>query len=194
MKKRFLITALIICFCGAIVSCKPKEKPEEKSKDNSQVNVKEKKVKENIQEDNSDKKEDKKPDENKDEKKEKGLKFTVKDTGGNGVKKVSEKNSKVPFDIYTVGMEFTIELDGTSYNIKDAISKGILDEDKLIQKLKNDRKNGKSSSEMYKDGGTIIYRYKDYSIVKYNSIDGDEDMYITREKDLDSLDKILNKN
>jgi len=35
MKKRFLITALIICFCGAIVSCKPKEKPEEKSKDNS---------------------------------------------------------------------------------------------------------------------------------------------------------------
>lgn len=48
MKKRSLITALIICFCGAIVSCKPKEKPEEKSKDNSQVNVKEKKVKENI--------------------------------------------------------------------------------------------------------------------------------------------------
>ena len=65
MKKRFLITALIICFCGAIVSCKPKEKPEEKSKDNSQVNVKEKKVKENIQEDNSDKKEDKKSEENK---------------------------------------------------------------------------------------------------------------------------------
>lgn len=190
MKKRFLIMALIICLCTTFVSCKKRPIPEEKPKDNTQIDVKEKKIKENIEEDEK----DKKPDENKDEKKEKGLKFTVKDTGGNGVKKVSEKNSKVPFDIYTVGMEFTIELDGTSYNIKDAISKGILDEDKLIQKLKNDRKNGKSSSEMYKDGGTIIYRYKDYSIVKYNSIDGDEDMYITREKDLDSLDKILNKN
>jgi len=44
MKKRFLITALAICFCGALVSCKPKEQSEEKSKDNSQVNVKEKKV------------------------------------------------------------------------------------------------------------------------------------------------------
>ena len=78
--------------------------------------------------------------------------------------------------------------------IKDAISKGVLDEDKLIQKLKNDRKNGKSTSEMYKDGGTIIYRYKDYSIVKYNTVDGDEDMYFTREKDLDSLEKVLNNN
>ena len=190
MKKRFLIMALTICLCTTFVACKKRPIPQEKPKDNTQIDAKEKKIKENIEEDEK----DKKPDENKDEKKEKGLKFTVKDTRGNGVKKVSEKNSKVPFDIYTVGMEFTIELDGTSYNIKDAISKGILDEDKLIQKLKNDRKNGKSTSEMYKDGGTIIYRYKDYSIVKYNSIDGDEDMYITREKDLDSLDKILNKN
>ena len=45
---------------------------------------------------------------------------------------------------------------------------------------------------MYRDSGTIIYRYKDYSIVKYNS--DDESMYITKEKDLDSLEKILNKN
>ena len=186
MKKRFLIMALAICLCGTFASCKKKPIPEEKPKDNTQIDAKEKKIKENIEEDEK----DKKPEENK----EKGLKFTVKDTGGNGVKKVSEKNSKVPFDIYTVGMEFTIELDGTSYNIKDAIAKGVLDEDKLIQKLKNDRKNGISTSEMYKDGGTIIYRYKDYSIVKYNTVDGDEDMYITREKDLDSLDKILNKN
>ena len=186
MKKRFLIMALTICLFTTFVSCKKRPIPEEKPKDNTQIDVKEKKVKENNEEDEKDKKTD--------ENKEKGLKFTVKDSGGNGVKKVSEKNSKMPFDIYTVGMEFTIELDGVSYNIKDAISKGVLDEDKLIQKLKNDRKNGKSTSEMYKDGGTIIYRYKDYSIVKYNTVDGDEDMYFTREKDLDSLEKVLNNN
>ena len=34
MKKRFLITALIICFCGALVSCKSKEQTEEKPKEN----------------------------------------------------------------------------------------------------------------------------------------------------------------
>lgn len=186
MKKRFLIMALTICLFTTFVSCKKRPIPEEKPKDNTQIDAKEKKIKENIEEDEK----DKKPEENK----EKGLKFTVKDSGGNVVKKVSEKNSKMPFDIYTVGMEFTIELDGVSYNIKDAISKGVLDEDKLIQKLKNDRKNGKSTSEMYKDGGTIIYRYKDYSIVKYNTVDGDEDMYFTREKDLDSLKNILNSN
>lgn len=189
MKKRFLVMALAICLCGTFASCKKKPIPEEKSKENTQIDVKEKKVKENIEEEK-----DKKPEENTEDKNQKGLKFTVKDIGGNGIKKVSEKNSKMPFNIYTVGMEFTIELDGTSYNIKDAISKGVLDEDKLIQKLKNDRKNGKSTSEMYKDGGTIIYRYKDYSIVKYNTVDGDEDMYFTREKDLDSLEKVLNNN
>lgn len=190
MKKRFLIMALTICLCTTFVSCKKRPIPEEKPKDNTQIDAKEKKIKENIEEDEK----DKKPDENKDEKKEKGLKFTVKDTGGNKINKVSEKNSKMPFDIYTVGMDFTIELEGVSYNIKDAISKGVLDEDKLIQKIKNDRKNGISTSEMYKDGGTIIYRYKDYSIVKYNTVDGDEDMYFTREKDLNSLKNILNSN
>lgn len=188
MKKRFLIMALAICLCSTFVSCKKKEIPQEKPKEDTQIDVKEKKIKENIEEDEK----DKKPDENKDEKKEKGLNFVVKDNGGNGINKVSAKNSKMPFDIYTVGMDFTIELDGVSYNIKDAISKGVLDEDKLIQKLKDDRKNGKSTSEMDKNSGTIIYKYKDYSIVKYNS--EDEDMYITREKDLDSLENVLNNN
>jgi hypothetical protein len=47
---------------------------------------------------------------------------------------------------------------------------------------------------MYKDdGATIIYKYNDYSIVKYNSTDGTEDMYITKAKDLDALEAILNK-
>ena len=165
MKKRFLITALIICFCGAIVSCKPKEKPEEKSKDNSQVNVKEKKVKEN--------------------KEEKGLNFVIKDLGNNNVKMIAKKGSKMPFDIYTVGMEFKLKLDGKEYSVKDAISNGILDEDKLLQKLEQDKKDNKSTSEMYKDGGTIV---------KYNTVDGDEDMYFTREKDLESLENVLNNN
>ena len=165
--------------------------PEEKSKDNSQVNVKEKKVKENIQEDNSDKKEDKKSEENKEEK---GLNFVIKDLGNNNVKMIAKKGSKMPFDIYTVGMEFKLKLDGKEYSVKDAISNGILDEDKLLQKLEQDKKDNKSTSEMYKDGGTIIYRYKDYSIVKYNTVDGDEDMYFTREKDLESLENVLNNN
>ena len=195
MKKRFLITVLAICFCGALVSCKPKEKPEEKSKDNSQVNVKEKKVKENTKEDNSEKKPEEKPKEKPEEKKEeKGLNFIAKDLRNNDVKKVVSKGDKMSFDIYTVGMNFTIKLDGKEYSAEDAISKGIFDEDKLIEKLEKDKEDKKCTTEMYRDSGTIIYRYKDYSIVKYNSDDDNENMYITKEKDLESLEKILNKN
>ncbi|WP_313961280.1 hypothetical protein [uncultured Parvimonas sp.] len=198
MKKRFLITALIICFCGALVSCKSKEQTEEKPKENNQVTVKEKQVKENIKEEDEKNKEEKKEEKEKEEKPteekkdEKGLSFVVKNLGNNDVKKVAEKNDKMSFDIYTVGMNFTVKVDGKEYSIKDAISKGILDEDKFIEKIEQDKKDNKCTSELSKDGSTLIYKYKDYSIVKYNA--EDEDMYITKEQDLDSLEKILNKN
>ena len=198
MKKRFLITALIICFCGALVSCKSKEQTEEKPKENNQVTVKEKQVKENIKEEDEKNKEEKKEEKEKEEKPteekkdEKGLSFVVKNLGNNDVKKVAERNDKMSFDIYTVGMNFTVKVDGKEYSIKDAISKGILDEDKFIEKIEQDKKDNNCTSELSKDGSTLIYKYKDYSIVKYNA--EDEDMYITKEQDLDSLEKILNKN
>ena len=198
MKKRFLITALIICFCGALVSCKSKEQTEEKPKENNQVTVKEKQVRENIKEEDEKNKEEKKEEKEKEEKPteekkdEKGLNFVVKNLGNNDVKKVAEKNDKMSFDIYTVGMNFTVKVDKKEYSLKDAISNGILDEDKFIEKIEQDKKDNKCTSELSKDGSTLIYKYKDYSIVKYNA--EDEDMYITKEQDLDSLEKILNKN
>ena len=198
MKKRFLITALIICFCGALVSCKSKEQTEEKPKENTQVTVKEKQVKENIKEEDEKNKEEKKEEKEKEEKPteekkdEKGLNFVVKNLGNNDVKKVAEKNDKMSFDIYTVGMNFTVKVDEKEYSLKDAISNGILDEDKFIEKIEQDKKDNNCTSELSKDGSTLIYKYKDYSIVKYNA--EDEDMYITKEQDLDSLEKILNKN
>ena len=44
---------------------------------------------------------------------------------------------------------------------------------------------------MYKDGGTLEYLYNDYTIIKFNSLDGKEDMYITREKSLSDLKKVI---
>lgn len=181
MKRRFLIMALIVCVSGAFVSCKKKEKPEENTKETTNITVKEKEVKENVEE---------AKEENKNEK---GISFAVKDQGNNDVTLISKKDSKIPFDIFTVGMDFKLKIDGKEYSFKDAVAQGLLDEKKLFNKLEQDKKDGKSTSEMYKDGGTIIYKYKDYSIVKYNTVDGDEDMYFTKAKDLNALEEILNK-
>ena len=182
MKKRFLIMALIVCVSGAFVSCKKKEKPEENTKETTNITVKEKEVKENVEE---------KTEENK---MEKGISFGVKDQGNNDVTLISKKDSKIPFDIFTVGMDFKLKIDGKDYSFKDAVAQGLLDEKKLFNKLEQDKKDGKSTSKMYKDdGATIIYKYNDYSIVKYNSTDGTEDMYITKAKYLDALEAILNK-
>ena len=188
MKKRFLIMALIVCVSGAFVSCKKKEKPEENTKETTNITVKEKEVNENVEET---KEENKKTEENKEEK---GISFGVKDKGNNDVTLISKKDSKIPFDIFTVGMDFKLKIDGKDYSFKDAVAQGLLDEKKLFNKLEQDKKDGKSTSKMYKDdGATIIYKYNDYSIVKYNSTDGTEDMYITKAKDLDALEAILNK-
>ena len=182
MKKRFLIMALIVCVSGAFVSCKKKEKPEENNKETTNITVKEKEVIENVEETNEE------------NKKEKGISFGVKDQGNNDVTLISKKDSKIPFDIFTVGMDFKLKIDGKDYSFKDAVAQGLLDEKKLFNKLEQDKKDGKSTSKMYKDdGATIIYKYNDYSIVKYNSTDGTEDMYITKAKDLDALEAILNK-
>ena len=188
MKKRFLIMALIVCVSRAFVSCKKKEKPEENTKETTNITVKEKEVKENVEETKED---NKKTEENK---KEKGISFGVKDQGNNDITLISKKDSKIPFDIFTVGMDFKLKIDGKDYSFKDAVAQGLLDEKKLFNKLEQDKKDGKSTSKMYKDdGATIIYKYNDYSIVKYNSTYGTEDMYITKAKDLDALEAILNK-
>lgn len=190
MKKRFLIMALIVCVSGAFVSCKKKEKPEENTKETTNITVKEKEVKENVEEP---KEENKKTEENKN-KNEKGISFGVKDQGNNDVTLISKKDSKISFDIFAVGIDFKLKIDGKEYSFKDAVAQGLLDEEKLFNKLEQDKKDGKSTSKMYKDdGATIIYKYNDYSIVKYNSTDGTEDMYITKAKDLDALEAILNK-
>lgn len=179
MKKRFLVLAMVFCFGGLLISCKAKEvKKEEEPK----VTVTQKEVKENKEKEND------KQDENKDEK---GLNFSVIDLKNNEVKTVVKKNDKISFNIYAVGMDFKIKLDKKEYSVADAISNGLLDENKLFDKIEKDKESNKCKSEMYKDGGTLAYLYNDYTIIKFNSLDGKEDMYITREKSLNDLKKVI---
>ena len=121
-------------------------------------------------------------------KKEEEPKVTVTQ---NEVKTVVKKNDKISFNIYAVGMDFKIKLDKKEYSVADAISNGLLDENKLFDKIEKDKESNKCKSKMYKDGGTLEYLYNDYTIIKFNSLDGKEDMYITREKSLSDLKKVI---
>ncbi len=188
MKKRFLTLTLMFCFLGLFVSCKSKNNNESKKEEETKIIVTEKEVKENEIEET--KPEESKPKENESEK---GLVFNIDNLEENNVKLLSRKNDKISFDIYTVGVEFKLRFDGKEYSIEDAVSKGFLDEDKLFSKIEEDKNNNKCTSEMYRDGGTLEYKYKDFTIIKYNSMDGKEDMYITKEKSLNELEAIINK-
>lgn len=51
-------------------------------------------------------------------------------------------------------------------------------EDTNLDQAKLDEKYGICETAFFSDGGSIEYRYKDYTILKFNSLDGNEDLII----------------
>ncbi len=71
-----------------------------------------------------------------------------------------------------------ITLDGKDIYIGDALNSGKMDADILLKKAEEDLKAGKIANDIIKDGGTKIYLYKNYTIIKRNTIDGNRDLII----------------
>lgn len=55
--------------------------------------------------------------------------------------------------------------------------------DDLIKELEQDVNTGKVKKQIYKDGGTILYQSKTIGLLKCNTLDGNQDIYIG-DKDL----------
>ena len=48
----------------------------------------------------------------------------------------------------------------------------------IIQKANSQVQDGILEELSYDDGGTAVYRYPDYTIIKYHTLDGNRDVYI----------------
>lgn len=85
------------------------------------------------------------------------------------------------FHVYLIGInEIYITLDDKEYKLGDALNSGSASIDKLMKKLKSDANSGKIKSEMYKDGGTLLYDAAGYVVIRCNTLDGNRDVYICR--------------
>ncbi len=72
-----------------------------------------------------------------------------------------------------------VTLGSKSIYIGDALNSGEMSVDRLIEKANNDANCGIIKRDMLKDGGTMFYRYDDYTIIKRNTTDGNKDLIIT---------------
>lgn len=92
---------------------------------------------------------------------------------------VDELANKYDYDIYYYGIESSIiEINNEKMDLKEALKKDKVKMEQIIEQAEKDSEAGVIVSDMYKEGGTMIYFYDTYTIIKGHSSNGDRDVYI----------------
>ena len=98
-----------------------------------------------------------------------------------GVKKIAEKNQfdNLDFGVYTIAGDVSITIEGDMvYSLEDALTQGVITVQDILEQAKEDKEYGFCEDAYYQDGGSTEYRYSTYTILKYNTLDGNKDLVI----------------
>lgn len=82
------------------------------------------------------------------------------------------------YNIYSYGGSVEISVNNERMPLREALLNNKITMDEIIQKANNDLENGIIKGDMYKDGGSMIYQYDSYTIIKYHNLEGNRDVYI----------------
>ena len=95
------------------------------------------------------------------------------------------------YNLYYHGLEdVIITVDGEQHSLAHALKRGKITMSAILAKANQDVSDGVIDELVYKDGGSQVYKYPDYTIVKYHTLDGNDDMYIgTTDIDIHVKDK-----
>lgn len=95
------------------------------------------------------------------------------------------------YDLYYYGLEdVIITVDGEQHSLAHALKRGKISLSAILAKANQDVSDGIIQDLRYKDGGSVVFKYPDYTIVKYHTLDGNDDMYIaTPDIGIDVKDK-----
>lgn len=70
------------------------------------------------------------------------------------------------------------ELSENSISLRNALLQGKITMNEILTKANKDLGENKITGDIFKDGGTMIYKYDNYTIIKYHTLDGNRDVYI----------------
>lgn len=106
------------------------------------------------------------------------------------VHKILDKSEteKYDYNIYTYEGEVNILINKEEISLRDALLNNKITMDEIIAKANQDLIDKKISGDMYRDGGSMIYNYDNYSIIKCHTLDGNRDVYIgTKEMTINNV-------
>ena len=91
----------------------------------------------------------------------------------------SESHWYRQYNLYYHGLEdVIITVDTEQHSLAHALKRGKITMSAILAKANQDVSDGIIDELVYKDGGSQVYKYPDYTIVKYHTLDGNDDMYI----------------
>ena len=105
-----------------------------------------------------------------------------------GLKKVADEND---YGIYTYGGDVTITIENDMvYKLEDILFKKIITSKDIIKQAEIDCKYGICEKRYYSDGGSVEYGYSDFTILKYNTLNGNKNLVIgMRGQIINNIDK-----
>ena len=108
--------------------------------------------------------------------------LNIENTHKEVIKKITtnEVLSKIyDYDIYYYGFDScTIQINNEKIDLEQALIENKVTMEQIIEQAEKDSESGIIVSDMYKEGGTMIYFYGTYTIIKGHSLNGNKDVYI----------------
>ncbi len=95
--------------------------------------------------------------------------------------RVNEKyeNGSTSYSLYYYGLsDVSITIDGQTLPLAQALQEGKLTPQDIRRKGWQDLENKEIRGGAYRDGGSVDYLYGDFTIIKFNTLDGLRDFYI----------------
>lgn len=93
---------------------------------------------------------------------------------------IAGKNDGLNFSVYSLGVEVNVEIKGERMSLKDAIANKKIKMEDIFLKIDTDINRKFAKEDTVKDGGSRIIEYTDgFTVVKFNTIEGNLDMYFT---------------
>lgn len=90
-----------------------------------------------------------------------------------------EESNKYDYNIYSYKGTVDILINGEKFSLRDALLNDKITIDEILEKAQRDARLNKTIfGDIYLDGGSSMYIYNDYQILKCNTLSGNRDLYI----------------
>lgn len=96
------------------------------------------------------------------------------------VHKILDKTetNKYDYDVYTYEGSVNIIINGEEISLRNTLLNNKITMNEIIAKANEDLSKKIIKGDMYRDGGSMIYQYDNYTIIKCHTLDGNRDVYI----------------